>query len=257
MARWRAWRLARSRVHPAPGWEALSGGQPVKVFINNRDRLTWTRRLAEIVARDPRCAVVIVDNASTWPPLLDWYERCPFPVARLAENLGHEAPWKSGIVAAEAGPLYVVTDPDLDLSAVPRDWLDVLASGLAAYPAVAKVGLSLAIDDLPADAPLAREVLAWERTAWTNRLDERFWIARVDTTFALYARDRLRPAQARWRDRGLRADLPYAARHLPWYLTPESLTREELYYLQHCAGPSHWSRRLRQAFSPGSAEALV
>ena len=62
-ARWRAWRLASSRVDPAPGWEALSGGQPVKVFINNRDRLTWTRRLAETVARDPRCAVVIVDNA--------------------------------------------------------------------------------------------------------------------------------------------------------------------------------------------------
>jgi hypothetical protein len=257
MARWRAWQLASRRVDPAPSLEALSGGRPVKVFINNRDRLTWPRRLAETVAREPRCEVVIVDNASTYPPLLDWYAQCPFRVVRLAENLGHEAPWKSGVIDAEAGPLYGVTDPDLDLSAVPGDWLDVLASGLAAYPGVAKVGLSLAISDLPADAPLRAEVLAWERTAWTNRLDERFWISRVDTTFALHARERIQTGQPRWRDRALRADHPYTARHLPWYLTPGSVPEEEVYYLSRSTGPSHWSRRLRLSAGIAGGPALL
>jgi hypothetical protein len=257
VARWRAWRIASRRARPALPWEALSGGRPVKVFINNRDRLTWTRGLAETVAREPRCEVVIVDNASTYPPLLDWYEQCPFRVVRLTRNLGHEAPWESGVVADEAGPLYAVTDPDLDLSGVPGDWLDVLASGLATYPVVAKVGLSLAISDLPVDVPLRREVLEWEGTAWTNRLDERFWIARVDTTFALYAGARVRTGQPRWRDRALRAAPPYTARHLPWYLTSESITDEERYYLRHSAARSHWTRRLRQSTGIAAAPALL
>jgi hypothetical protein len=41
---------------------------------------------------------IIVDNASTYPPLLSWYETNPCKVIRLSINCGHRAPWEQGCV---------------------------------------------------------------------------------------------------------------------------------------------------------------
>jgi len=62
--------------------------------------------------------VLWLDNASTYKPLLDFYESCPYEVVRLPKNHGHTAPWTFLADVFATGP-YVVTDPDLDLSEVP------------------------------------------------------------------------------------------------------------------------------------------
>ena len=45
------------------------------VVINNRNRLTTTRNMVEkLLSLNPDEHIIIIDNESTYPPLLEWYE---------------------------------------------------------------------------------------------------------------------------------------------------------------------------------------
>ena len=132
----------------------------IPVWINNRDRLSTTRALVEYLRQVPGCRPIIVDNASTYPPLLGWYGRCGVEVQRLAFNGGSQAPWRFADLARGAA-YYAVTDSDLDLDGVPLDLLAVLRDGLNRFPEANKAGLSLEVHDLP-DTPLADQARAWE-----------------------------------------------------------------------------------------------
>jgi hypothetical protein len=200
--------------------------------------------MAEFLS-DTGCEVILVDNASTYPPLLEWYESCPFKVYRLKENRGHMAVWDAGIINEFSDQYYAVTDPDLELSGVPRDYLDVLMKGLVGNSEVTKAGLSLRIDDLPANAFTA-QILAKEEKYWLSDRDPNgFYVAGVDTTFAVYDRERQLNERFYW---ALRAPEPYIARHLPWYLTRDNLTLEELFYLVRATDVSTFTRIFRENF---------
>ena len=109
----------------------------------------------------------------------------------------------------------------------PGDLLEVLDGGLAQYPWATKAGVGLEIDDIPAGYPSRDLVLSVERQYWRDRLDGRFFRAPVDTTFALYRSGAEPPSGP-----ALRANRPYVARHLPWYVTPGTLDEEERHYLR-------------------------
>jgi hypothetical protein len=216
----------------------------VKIFINNHDRLTTTRALVDYLLHIPGAYPVIIDNASTYPPLLEWYEwSCPVPVVGCV-NYGAQAPWDSGMVQRmAAGQRYVVTDADLDICACPADLLDVLSEGLDRYSDFPKCGLSLEITDLP-DWPLRPEIMSWEAGYWTTPLDSRYFDADIDTTFALYR-------GPEWEGyRALRTRPPYTARHIPWY---GKMDDEECYYLEHASAPEvYWTARTRDLLHSGS-----
>jgi hypothetical protein len=213
----------------------------IPAFICNRDRLTWPRKLADDLSRDGRCQVIIADNASTYPPLLDWYTSCPYEVIRFEENVGPHGDWRGEIHRRVASGFFLMTDPDLDISLVPSDWLSVLLEGFR-YPDIDKVGFSLRTDDLP-EGPGIQEIVEWESGFQKWPINERYYWARIDTTLALYDLRRFDPGRRRHRDRALRTAAPYAARHLPWYPLEGELLAEEEYYLLHCdGGMTHWSR---------------
>jgi hypothetical protein len=107
-----------------------------------------------------------------------------------------------------------------------------LESLLERYPDVDKVGLGLILDDLPAYAQHRERVVAWERKHWEDEIEPGVYRAPVDTTFALY-----RAAPMHHILRSIRTGPPYVARHLPWYLDPECLPAEEVYYRER-ADPS-------------------
>ena len=47
----------------------------IKVVINNRNRLTTTKNLVEHLLRlNPEEKIIIIDNKSSYQPLLDWYK---------------------------------------------------------------------------------------------------------------------------------------------------------------------------------------
>ena len=208
---------------------------PVKCYIINRDRLTWLKSTVSEIIRfggEP----VVLDSASSYPPLLEWYASSEVRVIRLDTNLGSRSPWLSGVVDREVQPgeHYVVTDPDLDLTGVPSDVLSVLARGLDQH-GVTKAGLSLELNDVPRELldvwqPIHGKTLEQcEIRYWQEKLDEQFWDAPIDTTFALYKHG----AEMQGADfyKGVRSDRPYTAKHLPWYR--KDFDEEDTYYAAH------------------------
>ncbi len=159
------------------------------VWINNRNRLTTTRAMVEYLAGVPGALPIIVDNASTYPPLLEWYAQYKGEVIRLNENLGPWAPWIVSGDLARGNDYYVVTDSDLDLAGVPVDVLEKLRDGLEKHPDMIKTGLSLEINDLPSWQEIGLENNhEWESAYWRHKTEDGWWIAITDTTFAMYRR---------------------------------------------------------------------
>jgi len=213
----------------------------VPVFIPVRDRLAPLEQVLGWCARAGLDEIWLVDNDSTWPPLVEFLDRTSHRVVRAGANLGHRSPWLTGTVQRHArGRFFIVTDPDVVPDEhCPLDVVGHLTDLLQRYPEADKVGLGLRIDDLPDHYPLAAAVRAWEARFWSDEVEPGVFRADVDTTFALY-----RPLARRHEEnRALRTGPPYVARHLPWYLDPAHLGDEDRYYREH-ADPSvsNWDR---------------
>jgi len=222
-----------------------------KVFIIMYNRLSWPKQMSEFLS-DTGCEVILIDNNSTYKPLLDWYDTsCPYKVHRLNENLGHKVFWKSGLHKEYSDQFYVVTDHDLDISNIPHDYINLLHEGFKNNPTVIKSALSLEIDDLP-DNIYAKKVYDWEIKWWRNMQDPMgFYRSDADTTFALYDRNREYlefPDTDRFFS-SVRSPRPYVARHLPWYLTKEDINtnEEERYYQLNTT--TYWSTIFKEDFN--------
>lgn len=217
--------------------------------------------MVEYLIQIPELEVIIIDNASTYPNLLDWYDTNPCKIYRLEKNYGnfvlfsspeaipgHTKPDFKEIYGIDKGRQYILSDCDLDLSSVPRETLlPVLQEGLREYPNAVKCGISLELNDLP-DTALAREAKGWELNNWSRKPEDytkgggKFISAPVDTTFALYTGI----GEQNDFDRCIRTDRPYTARHLTWYYGPHNPPPEdELWYLKNISkSHNHYSSRL-------------
>lgn len=209
------------------------------ILITCRDRVSELRQLVTWLELAGHERIILVDNDSTFPPLLVYYETTPHQVIRLGRNLGHLAAWEGSVLDSIAwrGP-YVVTDCDVVPDPrTPLDAVERFAELLLRYSDVDKVGFGLVIDDLPPTYHLRDDVLAWEAQFWEDEAEPGVFRAPIDTTFALY-----RPTAPKGTYRALRTGPPYVARHLPWYIDSAHLSDEETYYRQHMMpGVSNWN----------------
>jgi hypothetical protein len=215
------------------------------VIIITRDRLESLRNLVLWLESVGQQDIWFCDNASTYPPLIEYLKSSPHHVLFNAINFGHRAPWLSGLVT-ELGltSQFIVTDPDVvPCSECPRDVLDVFAKMLADHPDIDKVGFSLRIDDLPSHYQHAEDVRVWESQFWANTYAPGFYFAPIDTTFAMY-----RPGENHKNSRSLRAAPPYLARHISWYQDSANPTEEHTYYLEHADSlVINWDRKVLPA----------
>ncbi|MBK8565294.1 MAG: hypothetical protein IPN76_18615 [Saprospiraceae bacterium] len=226
----------------------VSGSMPV--FINNFNRyrhlkaqMKWLSSLADPVS------VIIIDNNSTYPPLLAFYETLNSTNVQVVK-LGFNS-WRKGAVHLSKQLLgfdkFIITDPDLlPCEDLPKDVLSHLSDLLDRYPAYNHIGLSLEINDLP-DNPLRETVRRHESKFWppsAQVLKGEVMVADVDTTFAIYRNgsdvEALSPA--------LRTVRPYTLRHLDWYIQPDDLTEEYRYYLQSVMPIATWSSEVKRKF---------
>lgn len=212
------------------------------IYVTNFNNLErGFRRLLAWLRANGHKNITVLDNASTWAPLLDFYAAQPeLQVLRLAENKGPYAFWHLELHMQQATP-FVVTDPDVVPAVTcPRDLVGKMLEGLETLPsAPCKVGPSLRVDNLPAHYHLRGEVVEWERQ-WWQRLtaDGGAYEALIDTTFALY-----KPGSVAWPPVGTHYRLapPYTVEHIPWYEDSEHPSEERDHY-QACARREyiHW-----------------
>lgn len=201
-------------------------------FIICRDRVSCTTQIVEWLENAGQERIYLVDNDSTYEPLLEYYEKTNHTVIRLGGNYGQTSPWITGVLEKNVrdNEFFVVTDPDiLPTEECPLDALDYFKDLLDLYSDRTKAGFSLRYDDLPDDYKFKQEVIDYEDqfTYW-HQPQPGVYFAPIDTTFALY-----RPRASADISYSIRTAYPYVARHLPWYIDSDNLTEEEIYYREH------------------------
>lgn len=222
----------------------INNATEIPIIINNFNRLSTLKELLTSLEQRGYNNIHILDNASTYPPLLAYYKTCPYEVIFLRKNLGFKALWKSKENRKRfCHDYYIYTDSDVTLSEhCPDDVVKHLWTLLKGhYKYAAKIGLSLQIDDLPDCHAHKDKVIQWEQSFFKNENKDHLYPAPVDTTFALY-----RPRVGLSRSRSVesyRTAAPYSLRHLPWYINSKHLSEEEQYYINQCKHATSWTSK--------------
>jgi hypothetical protein len=183
--------------------------------------------------------IILIDNASTYPPLVKYLETVPYKIIYLEKNYGSYALWSAGIVDPATYPsYYVYTDPDIiPIPECPNDIIEYLISILEKYPDALKAGIGLRIDNLP-DTEIGNKAREWERSWWNAPLGNNLYTACLDTTFSVY-----RPNGATGHQIGIRTGHPYMAEHTTWYEDFTNLSEELKYYVKSIEYDwTHWFR---------------
>ncbi|MBV9805205.1 MAG: hypothetical protein JO130_18550 [Solirubrobacterales bacterium] len=203
------------------------------VFITVRDRVVDLCRLVAWLERAGHQRIVLLDNASTYEPVVEYLRSTPHDVVCLGKNLGSRALWHAGL--APRDEWFVLTDPDVvPLDDCPHDAVRYLHDLLLRYGGP-KAALGLYLGDVPGDLgclPWERQLLdPWPGDSWRGRLAPGVFDSLSDTTFALY------PPGGAFGYHALRTGWPYQARHMPWYEPATDEERaERAYYLAHAKG---------------------
>ena len=208
------------------------GIQSIPIFIISYNRLSHVKQMIEWLEQMGKTNIIIIDNASSFPPLLEYYKTIPYNVIYMDQNYGHLVFWSHPRFKEYRKSFYIVSDPDVcPVEECPNDFVEHFLDVFEKHPHVTKVGFSLKIDDLPPDGLFTEEVVKWEKRFRQTRIKEG-WLTGLDTTFALYGPDWISGEHYSW-NRAIRCNPPYELRHLPWYKQKMKVTEEDVYYSEH------------------------
>jgi hypothetical protein len=212
----------------------------IPIVILNKDRLEPIKMLVKSLKQRSYNNIVVIDNRSTYQPLLNWYKEENIDVFyndipetlfdtgtfyRLAFEIRH--PKFVNLVNTH----YVYTDSDVvPIDDAPEDFIEHMINVRNKYN-VHKVGLSLKIDDLP-DCNYSKIITKLEGDFWINRLQDseyELYSAGIDTAFAVYA-PHSKPLIS---FDSIRMGYPHMAKHMPWYYDVDNLPEDEYYYVKN------------------------
>lgn len=214
----------------------------IPIVIISFNQLYYLKQLVAFLFKNDYTNIVIVDNNSTYGPLLDYFDLIKDQVSlhRLKENIGHLSFWKSEAIFKQYSKgYYVVTDADIvPIDDCPDNFLETFRLLLDKAYDRTKVGFSLKLDDIPESNPNKAHIEAWESKYWNTELLPNVYKAPIDTTFALYRpgyRYRLKHFTYAWR-----TGVPLQSRHGGWYIDIDALTEEQTYYMQTANASASW-----------------
>lgn len=226
----------------------------IPVFICCRDRVTCLQHLVEWLEPATGVSVIyMLDNDSTYEPLLEYYASTPHEVLRLGRNLlGGSVAIAYDIMRQRhrGNDAFVFTDPDIiPESCVPPGAIEDMRRILTESPGYARVGLGLEISDLPEQYWYRGDVVRAEGRNWVVEARPGWYVADIDTTFHVERFGQTLPHGQRWPSVALRGTYPYVARHTAWYVNPEALPADEQWYVARAAF-THSSLRPPPQYAP-------
>ena len=213
----------------------IENPKTIPIVIISFNQLFYLKKLINFLTKRNFSNIVIIDNNSTYPPLLEYFDiisnESNIKIHRLNKNVGHLVFWKEKqIFKKYSKGYYVITDADIvPNESTPDDFMEKFLNLLNKNIHISKVGFNLCIDDIPNTNPNKKYLVFWEKQFWKNKVND-YYIAYIDTTFALY-RPRFKRKKARKFLEAFRLDKPYSAIHGGWYLNPQKLTEEQEYYI--------------------------
>ncbi len=204
----------------------------IPIFINARDRVVCMKLLVDWLLKAGYRRIYILDNASTFSPLLSYYDEIKkeesVTVLYMKKNLGPYALWISGLLEVlHISTPYVLTDPDvLPVERCPHNVLETLLQLLEKYPFIDRIGLGLKTDDVP----YGKEDLLLVKDGQEKSIpiQDNLYFGMFGQKFALYRNYRhINDLATLWTDGDL------AVRHRQWYVNYDALPEDESYYIQH------------------------
>lgn len=186
--------------------------------------------------------IYILDNDSTYPPLLEYYKTINAKVIYLKQNVGYMALWQSDVFNQFKNKFYVYSDPDILMQDdCPKDFVYQLYTHLNEYSGKEKAGVALKIDDIPDHYKHKADINGWEKQNWEKQLKPDVYDALVDTTLALYKPLAYGNAE---QCAAIRVAGKLTARHLPWYINSDNISEEEQFYRNTILKTStYWSSK--------------
>lgn len=222
----------------------VNNPKSVPIIIISFNQLFYMKKLVDFLLNRNFSNIIIIDNNSTFPPLLDYFDSLQqntnITIHRLKENYGHLVFWKKlDLFEKYSKGYYVVSDADIvPMDSTPENFMKKFLSLLDANKDITKVGFSLFLEDIPKENPNRDNIIRWEKMFWENKVDDKYY-ASIDTTFALYRPNFMRNSEEEFL-KGIRVDSPYISRHGGWYTNPSLLTEEQKYYIKTANNSSSW-----------------
>jgi len=210
----------------------------IPVYVPCFNNPTYLKMMVDQLTRLGFGNVVVIDNDSTFPPMLSYLERLPESVSliRLQQNRGPRDLFSDPTNYAQLPDYFCLTDPDLQFNPdLPADFLGDLIEATETHR-IGKAGFGLQISDH--ENMLQRKIPIGSREYWIWEWEEQFWKtplsrtksgdqiyrAEIDTTFALYNKRYFDPTYPDCL-KAVRIADRLTCRHLPWYrdnlLTPD------------------------------------
>lgn len=224
------------------------------IVILNRDRLTPVKKLVASLKSRNYNNIIVIDNMSTYQPLLNWYTEENLDVyfntnpeynnCYALNHLAYEA--KNPKFVEIVSTHYAYTDSDVyPIDDTPENFIDDMIFLIDKYN-IHKVGMSIKIDDLNLSDPLLKHVYDYEITYWNDEIidgDFKLYPHPIDTTFSVYAPN----TPASWSSNCFRIGLPYTIIHQPFYYTKDNMPEDEIHYLRHQnVNSSNWSKLVKR-----------
>jgi hypothetical protein len=197
------------------------------VFIICYNQYTYVKSMVEQLQKYPNLKIYVIDNKSTFPPLVKYLKSIEDKVNVLyqEQNYGHKVYERDDIIAL-GGDKYIVTDPDLILNEkMPLNFVEIM-SNLSDKYRTNKIGLALDIKnniDLNKkfsirDSPDRSEktIAELENPFWIRRVndpDYEMYHADIDTTFALINKKYYNKGS---RSNSIRIAGDFTCIHRPW-----------------------------------------
>ena len=214
----------------------------IPIIIISFNQLFYLKKLIDFLKECGYKNIIIIDNNSTYKPLLEYFEtiRNQVTLYLLNENHGHRVFWKINEINKKySHDYFALTDPDINpIDECPKDFLKNFKNILDKNIKIHKVGFSLLLDEIPDTNPDKNKIKLWESRFWKQRNNDGDYIADIDTTFALYKPIRFSNSSNFFK--AIRTQKPYIARHGGWYIDPKNLSEEQEFYINHANSSSSW-----------------
>ena len=218
------------------------------IFINNFNNYYTLHKLVDDFYKKGYRNIYVLDNKSTYKPLLKYYkENKKIKVIYLNKNYGHKSIWDCPFLKDIFKYWFVYTDPDLDISNVPDDFLIEMMNihKNNKLDKNTKIGCALEINDIPEfNKKKKKEIIDWETQFWNSKnlkivQNQKIYHTQIDTTLALYP-----PNYINHNLNGYRVAGEFTIKHLPWYLDEKNLPENEIYYRKSkLKNVGHWSSK--------------
>ena len=111
----------------------------IPIIINNFNRLSMLKKLIMGLELRGYTNIWIIDNNSTYPPLLEWMDEMKdkYHFVRLQTNVGHLSLFETGLYKRFWKGYYIYTDSDISIpDYVPADFVEFLWNVMPEYAVI-------------------------------------------------------------------------------------------------------------------------